>query len=104
MLGYTLHEEFGVPYITAEQGDALLMIAHMARTWAPIKPDTHGTRAEQCYLWAKSIARWAVKHKFWSQRVFSPEHLAKHMNNDVGKGICAGFNKHLVKKHDAARA
>ena len=105
MLGHTLHEEFGVPYITADQDDALLMIARMSRTWSPQRPDDMTDRTNYCCSWAKGLARWSTHHRFWSQRTFTPEQLAKHMFNDTGKGICSGYNKYLLKrKRQAAGA
>jgi hypothetical protein len=102
MLGHTLHEEFGVPYITADQDDALLMIAHMSRTWCPQGAEEKTDRAKDCCAWAKGLARFSTQHKFWSQRTFTPDQLAKHMYEDTGKGICAQYNRAVLKRRDRA--
>jgi len=96
-LGHTLHEEFGLPYTPAEYEPDLALIAKAACFWCPDKVDAKTTA-----LWAKSLARWAKQHKHWSKCTPTVAQLAKHMQRQDEKGICAQFNVARAKKQDKA--
>lgn len=84
----SLHEPFGIPYLTD---------GHIP----DLRPVALEASLHEGPLWAHGCARWALQHKFWSKRVVDLKTFAKALGNRTEKGLAAQYSRAMAGERTA---